>query len=68
MLLLYMHIRRYFNKICDKEQYFVLNITVYGRMCLFTILMLNVCGVIICYGNTMNSNTIDKQVTIFRIK
>jgi hypothetical protein len=27
------------------EQYFVVNITVYGIMCLFTILMLNVCGV-----------------------
>jgi hypothetical protein len=29
----------------DKEQYFALNITVYVRMCLFTILTLNVCGV-----------------------
>jgi hypothetical protein len=28
-----------------KEQYVVLNITVCGRMCLFTISMLNVCGV-----------------------
>ena len=29
----------------DKEQYFVLDIIVYGKMCLFTILMLNICGV-----------------------
>jgi hypothetical protein len=48
--------------------YFVLNITVYGRMRLFTILMLNVCGVTIFYGNIMDSSTTDKQVSIFKIK
>jgi hypothetical protein len=35
----------------DKEQYFVLNITIYGRMCLFTILTLNVCGVKILWSH-----------------
>jgi hypothetical protein len=34
-----------FLRIEYKEQYVVLNVTVCGRMCLFTISMLNVCGV-----------------------
>jgi hypothetical protein len=37
-------------------QYFVLNITVYEIMCLFTILMLNVCGVTQSFGQLYYSD------------
>jgi hypothetical protein len=48
----------------DKEQSLVLNITVYRRMCLFTILMLNVCGVTIFYGNTTDKQDFQDKMEI----